>query len=117
MKMSVKPRKGFDQVVVWPGTTVPEGDEAEFEAFIREEFGLDAQYLEQIKTKKNFAGPGGRIDLFFAIDSSSGNMGSFSIKRLSYGMRWVEDVLAPGNYDREDPLYDDDVFDYIRWKA
>jgi len=113
MAKNVVVRDGFEQVVVWPGTTVPEGDEAEFEAFIKDEFGIDAQYLEQIKTKKSPNGPGGRIDLFFAV---KGDISKFAVKRLQYGMRWLEDVLSEVNYDMSNPLYNEKVFQYLTMK-
>ena len=106
---NIELKEGFNLVVVWPGTTVPEGEEKEFEAFIEDTFGVEAQYLEQIETKRNSTSSGGRVDLFFAV---KGNIGKFAVQRLAYGMRWLEDVLSDVNYNIEDPFYPSRVFDY-----
>ena len=111
--MCVELKEGFHQVVVWPGTTVTKGEEADFEKFIKDEFDVEAQYLEQIETKKAPDGTGGRVDLFFAV---KGDISKFAVKRLQYGMRWLEDVLSEFNYDMSNPLYDKRVFQYLTMK-
>ena len=97
---NVKLNPGFTQVCVWPATELGDNTPAKFEQFIKDTFGVRAQYLENIKTnpdiKKSVAvpGTGGRDDLFFAIHNE--DLGKFAIPRLQYGIRWIEDVYGNG---------------------
>jgi len=114
---NVEKKKGFDQVCVWPGTLVGEHDIPEFEKWIADEFGVKVQYLEEIMTKPDTKDgqpvpeTGGRNDLFFAVCSD--DVGKFAVPRLRIGIRWVEDVLAKGNYRSK--IYPRRVFGYCTW--
>ncbi len=117
---NVKLKDGFKQVCVWQGTTLDDHTGEELEAFIKSEFGVDAQFLEQIETypdqdKKGrpVSGTGGRHDLLFSVKGDAKSFGSFCVKRFAYGIRWIEDVLAPCNY--RSPIYPLRVFAYCSW--
>jgi len=111
-------KEGFSQVCVWPACIVGAEKVKEFEDLMKENFGVRVQYLEEIETfpdrdefDKNIEGTGGRNDLFFAIHNE--DVGSFAIKRLNFGIRWVEDVLADCNYSQR--IYPERVFEYKTW--
>lgn len=115
--MNIERAQGFSQVVVWPDTVVGEDNVDDFLKFMSKEFGIDVQYLEEIETFPDrdadgevVEGTGGRNDLFFAVGGE--NIGSFAIKRLAYGMRWIEDVYGnDGGY-----LYPERVREYCSWR-
>jgi hypothetical protein len=106
----------FNVVAVWPGTLleVP-GQVEEFEKFFKTEFGVEVKFLEAIFTKPDVGDPttGGRSDLFFAIDSSSESFGSFCVRRLSLGIRWLEDAVSELNRYSQNPIYPDRVLNYL----
>lgn len=81
----------FKQPVVWPATTMGTGTPAEFAEFIQDEFGCRAQYVGQFVTKPGDGGEGGREDLVFFVHSE--DLNKFAVARLSWGMRWIEDVI------------------------
>jgi hypothetical protein len=116
---NVERKKGFEQVCVWPGTLIKENEIKDFEEWILNEFKTRAQYLETIETEPDIKngkiteGTGGRHDVFFAIHKE--DVGKFSIPRLSVGIRWVEDVLAKGNYKNK--IYPKRVFKYKTWEG
>ena len=106
----------FNVVAVWPGTLLElPGQVEEFEKFFKTEFGVDVKFLEAIFTKPDVGDPttGGRSDLFFAIDSSSESFGSFCVRRLSLGIRWLGDVLSELNGYSQNPIYPDRVLNYL----
>ncbi len=118
--MNVERKEGFSQVCVWPATVVGKENVEDFEKFMADEFkGTRVQYLEEIETFPNkdefcyndVEGTGGRNDLFFAVHNE--DISKFAVPRLVYGIRWIEDVLAKGNYS----FYPEHVFDYKTWKA
>jgi len=102
---------GHTQVCVWPGTTLEEGQEQDFEQFLLEDLGARGQYLEQITTNPDDSGPGGRIDLFFAVHDD--DIGKFAVPRLAYGMRWIEDAISAANGGNT--LYPTRVEKYATW--
>ena len=108
---SISLKEKFKQVCVWPGTIVGQDKIAVFEDLMKKEFDCRIQYLEEIKTFPGDGGEGGRNDVFFAIHND--DIGKFAIPRLQVGIRWLEDVLAPGNYG--DPIYPARVFEYKCW--
>lgn len=114
---NIKKQEGFEQVVVWPGTFIPEGDEQEFVDWIKNDFGCRAQYLEQIETKPDVSdtdgNTGGRNDILFAIHNE--DIGKFSIRRLAFGMRWLEDVTSDVNGYPENPIYPERILKYKAW--
>jgi len=105
-------RKGYTQVCVWEGTTCSQEEVDDFVAFMREELGARVQYLEEITTGPGKGGPGGRIDLFFAVHDDDAS-GPFAIKRLAYGIRWLDDAISEVNGGAV--LYPRRVLDYRCW--
>lgn len=83
----------FKQVVVWPFTRIGEKTSSDFENFILEEFNTRAKFIGEFKTSPDFNdnASGGRTDLCFYVASE--DIFKFAVQRLSYGMRWLEDVL------------------------
>jgi len=109
------------QVVVWPGTVVEEGQDSAFEIFLKDEFDVEATYLETFVTLPNvdklgraLIGAGGRKDAVFAVKNK--DIQKFSSRRLEYGMRWWEDVVRY-NFFEDDMLYSqEDINKYpVRW--
>jgi hypothetical protein len=110
--------EGFSQVCVWPGTTVGKDKIEEFEHFMLDQFGVRVKYIEEITTAPDqdkdgnpIEGTGGRNDLFFYVHDD--DIGKFAVPRLAVGIRWIEDVLAPGNYRSK--IYPKRVFKYKIW--
>lgn len=100
----------FNQVVVWPGTLVGQEKVDEFVAFMQAEFGVRVKYLEEITVPRE--GMESRNDLFFSVHADDLDA-QFAVRRLQYGMRWVEDVL-----DNEEPgksVYPARVVNYRTW--
>ncbi len=87
----------FNQVCIWEGTVVGESEIQNFENWLMENFGVRGKYCEEVLTLSTpgQSGTGGRNDLFFVIHNE--DIRKFSIPRLSYGIRWWEDVLENGN--------------------
>jgi len=115
--MNVERKEQFQQVCVWPGCVVGADDVDRFKAWMLDEFGARIQYLEEIETAEDSTGPGGRNDLFFSVHEA--DIGAFAVKRLAYGIRWIEDVLAECNgglcADGKPVLYPDRVLEYKTW--
>jgi len=111
---NVQLKEGFSQVCVWPGTLLGNSTIEDFEFFMKNEFNVDIQYLEEIKTKPDMknnmsvSSTGGRNDLFFAVKDS--HISRFSVPRLEAGIRWIEDMLSKHNHIS--PIYPERVFDY-----
>lgn len=114
---NVKLEEGFEQVVIWPGTIVPEGEEQDFVDWIKSQFDCRAQYLEQIKTKPDDGDTsgetGGRNDIFFTIHKE--DVKKFAIPRMSFGMRWIEDATSEINGYPENPIYPERILQYKSW--
>lgn len=105
-------RTDFSQVCVWPGTKLDDTGPAGFEAYMFKEFGVRVQYLENITTSSGgIPGEGGRSDLFFAVHKD--DISRFAVPRLEADIRWIEDVLATGNYIIS--IYPKRVFGYKTW--
>ena len=110
----MNPEREYSQVCVWPGTLV--GNDVEgFVAFMKKEFGVRVEYLEEIVTQPNtddlgnpVENTGGRNDLFFAVHQES--IPKFAVKRLVYGIRWIEDVLS-----NHSEIYPERIFEYRSW--
>jgi hypothetical protein len=88
----------FTQLCVWPATIVGEDKVQEFEGWLQSEFGVRGKYKCELKTNSSldpngFPIPetGGRNDAFFYIHQDDIN--KFAVARLSYGIRWWEDVI------------------------
>lgn len=108
----------FRQVCVWPGTILEDNPTAieEFETAMAEMFnGTRVKFLECIYTYPDVDdnGPvpetGGRCDLFFYVHNE--DIAKFAIPRLSYGIRWIEDVYGNGG----GYLYPERVKEYMSW--
>lgn len=82
----------FSQVVVWPHTLLGDDNtEADFQQFITEEFDARIKLIGEHRINKD------RTDLLFYIHSE--DIPKFAVARLSWGMRWLEDVMAnDGSY-------------------
>jgi hypothetical protein len=117
LKKNVEQKEGFNQVCVWPGCILDKKTGKEFEQFMKKEFRTRIQFLEEIETGPDKQGDeivaktGGRHDLFFAVFKD--DIGAFAVPRLIAGIRWIEDVLAIGNY--RSPIYPKRVFQYCIW--
>lgn len=106
----------YTQVCVWPGTSLGGHPPEDFVAYIAENFnGVRVQVLEEIYTKPGSSPEetGNRCDLFFAVHKD--DIGQFAVPRLSYGIRWIEDVLSTANYRGR--IYPERVFKYKTWEA
>lgn len=109
----------FTQVCVWPGTTGGAKDPKGFEAFILEEFGARALFLEEYTTAPDMENgfpvedTGGRTDLIFAVHQA--DVGKFAVPRLVAGIRWIEDVLDNENYRGEGSIYPARFVEYRTW--
>ena len=98
---NVERKESFNQVCVWPGVVVTSVDDdgdpgstpEDFETYMQQEFDIRIQFLEEVVTLPREGEEGGRIDCFFAIHEDDIS-GSFCMKRLQYGMRWIEDVIS-----------------------
>lgn len=119
MEENIKKEKGFTQVCVWSGTVVGVDKVDEFILFMKDEFDVRIQYLEEIKTlpDTNDIGDvipetGNRNDLFFVIHDEDAQ--KFAIHRLKAGIRWIEDVLSSTNYHCQ--IYPKRVFEYKCWQ-
>ena len=102
----------YQQVCVWPATTGCETEEGQirFVEFMKTEFKTRVKYLGTIVTKPNVGEPGtgGRSDLFFLCHHEDTH--SFAIRRLVYGIRWLEDVVDNEAYT-PNRIYPDEVYE------
>lgn len=108
----------YTQVCVFPALLVDENKIQEFTDQIKEKFDTRVQYLETILTKPDLDDPentGGRSDVFFAVHKD--DIEKFAVKRLQYGIRWIEDVLSNVNGYHLNPLYPEYVKGYKSWNA
>lgn len=105
----------FTQVCVWPGTVCGESKIEDFQEFMLEEFGTRVKYLEEVLTNPDIdkngrvvSGTGGRNDLIFSVCSE--DIPKFAVKRLAYGIRWIEDALSNGA-----EIYPERLAEYKTW--
>ena len=108
----------YTQVCVFPGLLVDENKIQAFTDLIKEAFDTRVQYLETILTKPDVDDPentGGRSDVFFAVHQD--DIGKFAVKRLQYGIRWIEDAMSNVNGYHLNPLYPEYVEGYKSWNA
>ncbi len=99
---NIKLNDNFKQVCVWPGTVVGDGVE-DFVSWIKNEFDVRVQYLEEIKTNKD------RNDLFFAVHNE--DVIKFAMPKLQIGGRWLDDVY----FNNQGYLYTERVVEYKCW--
>lgn len=115
MSKNVERTEDFQQVCVWPGTTLDSGAEQEFVDFVLKELGTRIQFLEVVftfpdtKNGEPVEDTGGRSDIFFAVHRD--DIMKFALPRLKFGMRWIEDVYLNGN----GYLYPDRIEKYRSW--
>ena len=108
----------YTQVCVFPGLIVDENKIQVFTDLIKEAFDTRVQYLETILTKPDVDDPentGGRSDVFFAVHQD--DIGKFAVRRLQYGIRWIEDAMSNVNGYHLNPLYPEYVEGYKSWNA
>jgi hypothetical protein len=127
---------GYEQVCIWPGTLVvndtpsketpeqlanmtPEERINEFKTFMKDQFGVRIEYLEEVRTNpdlddsgKPISETGDRNDLFFVIHKD--DIGKFAVPRLQAGIRWYEDVVS---YNGHANLYPKEILEKyeVRW--
>lgn len=111
---AVKLNEGFDLVCVWPATVVGEKCVSEFEDWFKAEFGIEVQYLEEVKTLPDrdkdgnvVKDTGGRTDVFFATKREYAS--KFAIPRLHYGIRWADDTIH-----QDENIYPQHVREYLK---
>jgi hypothetical protein len=80
----------FTQLCVWPATLVGQDRIKDFEQFMLGTFNTRIKYAEEVLTKPNEDGEGGRNDVFFFVHTE--DVPKFAVPRLQYGIRWWEDV-------------------------
>lgn len=93
----------YQQVCVWASTDLIDGQELQFEDFMKEFWGIRVHFLERFYTKPDMKngmpvdGTGGRSDIFFEIHED--DIAEFALKRFSMDppVRWIEDVLDNGH--------------------
>ena len=103
----------YTQVCVFPGLLVDENKIQVFTDLIKEAFDTRVQYLETILTKPDVDDPentGGRSDVFFAVHQD--DIGKFAVRRLQYGIRWIEDAMSNVNGYHLNPIYPEYVEGY-----
>lgn len=116
MNTNIKIKEGFQQVCVWPGVLVREGEEKDVTDFFLKEMSTRIQFLETIVTEPDMEdgypveGTGGRHDILFAVHND--DVANFAVPRLKMGIRWIEDVYGNGHGD----IYPDRVSEYRCWK-
>lgn len=93
----------FSQLCVLQATTLDGGTSKEFEDFFKENFQCRVKFCEEVKTLpdkdsygNNVPDTGGRSDLFFYVHND--DVMNFSVKRLTMGIRWWEDVIKNGSH-------------------
>jgi hypothetical protein len=94
-KLDIEDKK-YIQLCVWPATILGDYTPAQFELYMKEEFGVRVKFEEEVITEADSEGEGGRHDLFFYVHSD--DIGKFAIPRMSVGIRWWEDVVANNSH-------------------
>ena len=110
------PPRVYSQVCIWPGCIVGLDSVEPFTKMMLDNFNTRVEYLEELETAPHrdkdgcpIEGTGGRNDLFFAVHPD--DVGHFAVPRLSYGIRWIEDVYGNGHGH----LYPARCADYKTW--
>lgn len=96
--------KVYSQVAVWRATLVGKENVSGFEEFMKNELGSDIKYIKEIETLPTEAGPGGRNDVLFYVESN--DVEKFATQRFKFNgeISWLEDVLN-NESSEEYPLY------------
>ena len=97
--------ENFNQLCIWPGTTLGNSTPADLEQFFLEKLDVRVKYHTQVETLPDTnpdgsAEPetGGRNDLFFFIHDE--DVMKFAVPRLNMGIRWWEDVIKYNDNSR-----------------
>jgi len=98
----------YSQLCVWPGTVLGNNTVEDFINFFKNEFDVRIKFAEEVITNGSIERneEGGRHDLFFFVHNE--DVGKFAVKRLSYGIRWWEDVVK---YNDNAYLYSQEILD------
>ena len=90
--------KVYNQLCVWPATIVGEEDKKEFIDFMKDTFDVRVKYYTEVLTNPDIdedgnevEDTGGRNDLLFHVHDD--DISKFAVNRLTYGIRWWEDVI------------------------
>ena len=110
----------YTQVCVFPGLLVDEDKiQEEFIDQFKEVFDTRVQYLETILTKPDVGDQsgetGGRSDVFLAVHQD--DIAKFAVRRLQYGIRWIEDAMSNANGYHLNPIYPEYIEGYKSWNA
>ena len=76
----------FTQVVVWPHTVLGDNTEEDFKNYMTKTFKSEVKLIGEHRITKD------RTDLLFYINAD--DIPKFAVARLTWGMRWLEDVMA-----------------------
>lgn len=103
----------FNQLCVWPATTLGDSAPQELVDFFQEEFNTRIQFEQEVITNPDLDAngdeiedTGGRTDLFFYVHDD--DIASFALPRLQMGIRWWEDVVS---YNDNSHLYSKEILD------
>lgn len=102
--------ENYNQLCVWPGTTLEESTGEDLEKFFQEQgfrvkFAEEVITLPDVKDSRVVEGTGGRHDLLFYIHNE--DITKFAIPRLRMGIRWWEDVF----YNHGEGIYPQSIID------
>ena len=114
--MTTEEKTVFNQVCVWRGCIVGKDHSQEFEEWMANEMGSRVKYIEEIETLPDMVNgepvpeTGGRNDLFFYVHTN--DIPNFSIKRLQFGVSWIEDAISNMG---SSIIYPEHVKDHCKW--
>ena len=109
----------FNQLCVWPATTLGDSKPQELVNFFQQEFNTRIQFEQEVITNPDLdkngdeiKDTGGRTDLLFYVHDD--DITSFAIPRLQAGIRWWEDVVS---YNDNSHLYSKEILDKypVKW--
>ncbi len=103
----------YQQVCVWPATTLGDGTGKQFEEWVKEAFEVRVKFMEVVETTADSTGPGGRHDLMFCVHDD--DVAKFAVARLLKGIRWIEDAVSEVNGGNT--VYPERVMLYKTWEA
>ena len=103
----------FNQLCVWPATTLGDSAPQELVDFFQEEFNTRIQFEQEVITNPDLdhnghpiKDTGGRTDLFFYVHDD--DVAAFAVPRLAMGIRWWEDVVS---YNDNSHLYTTEILE------
>jgi len=108
----------FNQLCVWPGTTLGEDKPQDLVDFFQGELNARIQFEQEVSTNPDLDGngefigdTGGRTDLLFYIHDD--DVSHFAVPRLKMGIRWWEDVVS---YNDNSHLYSNEILEKYKVK-